>query len=58
MKLWEDTLTELIRVLDWTSNDAERIRNDLERIQKDLLSTKVSIEDMVMRANTEYEATR
>jgi len=22
MKIWEDVLTELIRVLDWTSDDA------------------------------------
>jgi len=51
MTLWEETLTEMIRVLDWTADDAERIRKDLQRIQKDITSTRASIESMVASAN-------
>lgn len=55
IKAWEQALDLLVKTLDVTADDSQKIRLDLEKIQKDLVNTKAAISGMVASAQGKFK---
>lgn len=53
---WDNTMVDLIKMLEEAARDSGSIRVDLEKISKDLNQMKAGIEAMIANANVQYEA--
>lgn len=51
----DDTMKELVQLLDGAATDSNLIREDLDRISKDLNKLKSEIESMIIDARYRYD---